>query len=147
MLSKCAEALALRKAFPQELSGIYTHEEMAQADRSEPAGPATLDAPTDALPELPPAPAISDEAMKGWRKFRAKVTKPLQEAKTTDGREEDRAGIEAVGKGPAVWAQRTYHTDLETLGSVFGEHEARVKRDTALAGPEGIRIWIEGVMN
>lgn len=49
MLAKCAESLALRKAFPQELSGLYTGEEMSQADTPQ-REPVKRAAPEQAAP-------------------------------------------------------------------------------------------------
>ncbi len=64
MIAKCAEALALRKAFPNDLSGIYTSDEMAQADN--PQQRMVIDQPED----LVPAPAEAEPA----RDWAAEIT-------------------------------------------------------------------------
>ncbi|MFD8777491.1 phage recombination protein Bet [Streptomyces sp. NPDC059916] len=45
-IAKCSEALALRKAFPHDLAGVYTAEEMDQADNTAP-----MAAPRDFIAE------------------------------------------------------------------------------------------------
>jgi phage recombination protein Bet len=48
MLSKCSESLALRRAFPAELSGVYTKEEMEQADNGPAPTGSMVDTDADA---------------------------------------------------------------------------------------------------
>lgn len=59
MIAKCAEALALRKAFPQDLSGLYTSDEMAQTANEEPM----RDINPEATQQLKEAPRPTDRVV------------------------------------------------------------------------------------
>jgi phage recombination protein Bet len=55
MIAKCAEALGLRRGFPQELSGLYTSDEMDQA------GPADDHAPAYRVPKPVASEKLADD--------------------------------------------------------------------------------------
>lgn len=85
LCGNCAESLALRKAFPQELSGLYTADEMAQA---EPREPLIVNAPT-------PVAALPEGA------FRIETITPVREGQgakcvLSDGREVWATGAQMV---------------------------------------------------
>ena len=127
MLSKVAESIALRKAFPEDCGGLYTDDEMGQADND---APRTADVRRDRMQLAPPATTAQEP--------------PQRSANPMEGR-----GIEDQRRRPQTAAETPAQPIEEpSPSSTIPTHEApawRVALDTLFADAPHLVVYCNDV--